>query len=101
MIDYHKRMNADLTIAALPVDPESAKAFGVMEVNEQNRLSGFQEKPDNPKPIPGDPNSCLASMGIYVFTARFLFEQLLKDANTEHHSVYHRSTPGLRVSVSR
>lgn len=82
MIDYHKRMNADLTIAALPVDPESAKAFGVMEVNEQNRLSGFQEKPDNPKPIPGDPNSCLASMGIYVFTARFLFEQLLKDANT-------------------
>ena len=82
MVDYHKKMNADLTIAALPVDPESAKSFGVMEVNEQNRLGGFQEKPDNPKTIPGDPTSCLASMGIYVFTARFLFEQLLKDANT-------------------
>ena len=82
MVDYHKKMNADLTIAALPVDPESAKSFGVMEVNEQNRLSGFHEKPDNPKTIPGDPTSCLASMGIYVFTARFLFEQLLKDANT-------------------
>ncbi len=82
MVDYHKKMNADLTIAALPVDPESAKAFGVMEVNEQNRLSGFQEKPNDPKTIPGDPSSCLASMGIYVFTARFLFEQLLKDANT-------------------
>jgi len=82
MVDYHKKMNADLTIAALPVDPESAKSFGVMEVNEQNRLNGFREKPDNPKTIPGDPSSCLASMGIYVFTARFLFEQLLKDANT-------------------
>lgn len=82
MVDHHKKMNADLTIAALPVDPESAKSFGVMEVNEQNRLVGFEEKPDHPKAIPGDPGSCLASMGIYVFTARFLFEQLLKDANT-------------------
>ena len=81
MVDYHKQMNADLTIAALPVDPESAKAFGVMEVNEQNRIVGFEEKPNQPRTIPGDSSSCLASMGIYVFTARFLFEQLLKDAN--------------------
>ena len=82
MIDYHKEVNADLTIAALPVDPESAKSFGVMEVDEQNRLIGFEEKPAQPRSIPGDPDNCLASMGIYVFTARFLFEQLLNDANT-------------------
>jgi len=82
MVDYHKKMNADLTIAALPVDPESAKSFGVMEVDDENRLCGFEEKPGQPKTIPGDSSSCLASMGIYVFTARFLFEQLLKDANT-------------------
>lgn len=86
MVEYHQQMNADLTVAALQVDRESAKSFGVMEVNDQNRLVGFQEKPEQPKSIPGDPENCLASMGIYVFTARFLFEQLLKDANTQESS---------------
>ncbi|MEL7496689.1 MAG: glucose-1-phosphate adenylyltransferase [Planctomycetota bacterium] len=82
MLEYHQQMNADLTVAALPVDIESAKSFGVMQVNETNRIIGFEEKPESPKTIPGTPNTCLVSMGIYVFTARFLFEQLLKDANT-------------------
>ena len=86
MIDYHQQVNADLTVAALNVDQESAKSFGVMEVNEENRLVGFEEKPSEPKTIPGDGESCLASMGIYVFTARFLFEQLLKDANDSESS---------------
>ena len=82
MLEYHQQMNADLTVAALPVDPEAAKSFGVMQVNEHHRIVGFEEKPDQPKTIPGQSDLCLASMGIYVFTARFLFEQLLKDANT-------------------
>lgn len=86
MIDYHQQMNADLTVAALAVDPDSAKSFGVMEVNQENQLMGFEEKPDSPKPIPGDSEHCLASMGIYVFTARFLYEQLLKDANDPNSS---------------
>ena len=81
MVDYHNEQNADLTVAALQVDPESAKAFGVMQVDSQNRIVGFEEKPESPKSIPGNPNECLASMGVYVFSARFLFEQLLKDAN--------------------
>lgn len=81
MVDYHQKLKADLTVAALQVDPESAKSFGVMQVNEQNRIIGFDEKPAVPKTIPGRPNECLASMGVYVFSARFLFEQLLKDAN--------------------
>ena len=81
MVDYHEKLKADLTVAALQVDPESAKAFGVMQVNERNRIIGFDEKPSNPKTIPGNPDQCLASMGVYVFSARFLFEQLLKDAN--------------------
>ena len=79
MVAYHKRMNADLTIGALPVTPEEAKGFGVMQVDESQRIVGFEEKPDQPKPIPGE-ERCLASMGIYVFTARFLFEQLCRDA---------------------
>lgn len=79
MVAYHKLMNADLTIGALPVTTEEAKSFGVMQVDESQRIVGFEEKPEHPKPIPGE-DRCLASMGIYVFTARFLFEQLCRDA---------------------
>ncbi len=55
-----------------------------MEVDTENRVLGFQEKPADPKPIPGDPEYCLASMGIYVFSARFLFEELCKDATRQN-----------------
>jgi glucose-1-phosphate adenylyltransferase len=82
MVDFHCRMDADLTIAALPVPVEAARQFGVMEVDSENRLMGFVEKPPNPKPMPSQTGLCLASMGIYVFTARFLFEKLLDDANS-------------------
>lgn len=80
MVDYHIQTQADLTIGALRVDRESAKQFGVMQVDTDHRIIGFQEKPADPLTIPGDPSHCLASMGIYVFTARFLFDQLLRDA---------------------
>ena len=82
MLEYHQQMNADLTIAALQVDVEQAKGFGVMQVNDRNRIIGFEEKPNQPKTIPGSNDACLASMGIYIFSTRFLFEQLLQDANT-------------------
>lgn len=87
MVDYHQQTEADLTVGALRVGKEPARQFGVMQVDEQNRIVGFQEKPDDPQPIPGDGDHCLASMGIYVFTARFLFEQLCRDAtkNTSTH----------------
>ncbi len=80
ILDFHKRVGADLTIGALRVDPNEADQFGIMEVNEHDRIVGFEEKPSEPKTIPGDDQHCLASMGIYVFTARFLFEQLCRDA---------------------
>ena len=51
-----------------------------MQVDTASRVVGFEEKPEAPKPIPGDEQHCLASMGIYVFTARFLFEELCRDA---------------------
>ncbi|MFO0901775.1 MAG: glucose-1-phosphate adenylyltransferase [Pirellulales bacterium] len=81
MVDFHKQNGADLTVGALRVDLAEGTQFGVMQVDESNRIIGFDEKPKQPKSIPGDPEHCLASMGIYVFTARFLFEQLLQDAN--------------------
>ncbi len=80
MLEFHKEMEADLTVGALRVDRESAKQFGVIQVNDENRIVGFQEKPAEPQTMPGDDEHCFASMGIYVFTARFLFEQLCRDA---------------------
>lgn len=80
MVEYHQQNNADLTIGALQVDKESAKEFGVMEVDDQQRIIGFEEKSPTPKTMPGNDQCCLASMGIYVFSARFLFEELCRDA---------------------
>ncbi len=80
LLQSHKDNQADLTIAALPVNVRDATQFGVMQVEENNRIIGFEEKPAHPKTIPGEPARALASMGIYVFTTRFLFEQLCLDA---------------------
>ncbi len=86
LIDRHKEANADVTIATLryPVE-QAAGQFGVLEIDQDCRVVGFEEKPQQPKPVPGDPGYALASMGVYVFTARFLFEQLCLDA-TRHGS---------------
>ena len=80
MVDYHVANEADLTIGALRVAKRDAKEFGVMQIDGSQRVVGFAEKSPEPKCIPGDGDHCLASMGIYVFTARFLFEQLCQDA---------------------
>lgn len=80
LIEFHKQKGADLTIGALRVPVRDATQFGVMQVDTEGRILGFDEKPAEPKHIPGDPAHALASMGIYVFTARFLFEQLCQDA---------------------
>lgn len=84
MIEFHREMEADLTVGALTVSREEAKEFGVIQANEQHRITGFQEKPDEPMTLPGEDDRCFASMGIYVFTARFLFEQLCRDATEQH-----------------
>jgi glucose-1-phosphate adenylyltransferase len=80
MVQYHLDVGADVTVGALRVNPIEARDFGVMEVDANQRIVGFEEKVPNPKTIPGDPEHCLGSMGIYVFAARFLFEQLCRDA---------------------
>jgi len=81
MVSYHKESRADVTVAALqaPVK-QAAGQFGVMEAESDFRIVGFEEKPEHPKSIPGNPDRCLASMGIYVFSAHFLYEQLCKNA---------------------
>jgi glucose-1-phosphate adenylyltransferase len=83
MIADHVARNADLTIGCIEVSLKDATAFGVMGVDENRRVRAFVEKPANPPVMPGRTDSALASMGIYVFNARFLFEQLIKDADTK------------------
>jgi glucose-1-phosphate adenylyltransferase len=80
MVEFHRENKADLTIGALRVGVHQAHQFGVMEVDSTSQVVGFKEKPREPKTIPADPEHCLASMGIYVFTAEFLYEQLCQDA---------------------
>ncbi|MDH3611771.1 MAG: glucose-1-phosphate adenylyltransferase [Gammaproteobacteria bacterium] len=79
----HAEKEADMTICCIemPLD-EAAGQFGVMTVDETGRIIGFDEKPEHPNPIPGKPDLCLASMGNYIFNTEFLFEQVIKDADT-------------------
>jgi glucose-1-phosphate adenylyltransferase len=81
MIAQHVENAADMTVACLEVDLEVARAFGVMTTDDEGRVREFNEKPDHPVSMPGSDDLALASMGIYVFNTRFLFEQLIKDAD--------------------
>ncbi|HFE39567.1 MAG TPA: glucose-1-phosphate adenylyltransferase [Gammaproteobacteria bacterium] len=82
MLAYHASKNADMTVACLEVSLSEASAFGVMNTEADGRVSGFSEKPENPQAVPGKPGVALASMGVYIFNAEFLYEQLIKDADT-------------------
>ncbi|WP_026223636.1 glucose-1-phosphate adenylyltransferase [Methylosarcina fibrata] len=84
MLADHVERKADLTIGCIEVSLEEATAFGVMGVDENRRVRSFIEKPANPPVMPGRKDTALASMGIYVFNAAFLFEQLIKDADTKN-----------------
>lgn len=71
MLEYHKANNADITIAAMPVPIEEASRFGILITDENNRITEFEEKPENPR-------SNLASMGIYIFSWKVLRDALIK-----------------------
>ena len=82
MLAQHVEKNADMTIGCLEVPLEMAKAFGVMSVDDDHRIRGFEEKPESPTPMPGSSENALASMGIYIFNTQFLYEQLIRDADS-------------------
>jgi glucose-1-phosphate adenylyltransferase len=83
VLAFHREHGGPATVATLRVPVgEAAGQFGVVQVDSTGRVTGFQEKPATPAPAPGDPRHCLASMGIYVFTARFLVEELRRNAGT-------------------
>jgi glucose-1-phosphate adenylyltransferase len=80
MIRAHVDRGAELTIGCINVPRKDGVHFGVMHVNKEDRVVGFLEKPREPPGLPDAPNECLASMGIYVFTARAMYELLCQDA---------------------
>jgi glucose-1-phosphate adenylyltransferase len=80
MLRAHFEREADLTVGCIPVPRADGNRFGIMDVDANQNVVGFLEKPADPPTMPGDPAQCLASMGIYVFTARMLFELLCQDA---------------------
>ncbi|OQX46311.1 MAG: hypothetical protein B0D85_03975, partial [Candidatus Sedimenticola endophacoides] len=86
MIAQHVESGADMTVGCIEVDLETARGFGVMSIDDNGRVVEFAEKPEQPRPMPGRDDVALASMGIYVFNAGFLFEQLIKDADTHDSS---------------
>lgn len=79
----HEERKADMTLCCveMPVE-EAAGQFGVITVDETGRIIAFDEKPEKPNEIPGVPGYCLASMGNYVFNTEFLYEQVIKDADS-------------------
>jgi glucose-1-phosphate adenylyltransferase len=80
MIDVHREQNADLTVGVVEVEKSKSKHLGVVEVDADGRVTGFYEKPANPKTIPGKPDKIYGSMGIYVFNQSVLVQELLEDA---------------------
>ncbi len=86
MVAWHLEHGADMTVGCIEVPLERASAFGVMEVDSNARVSRFLEKPADPQPMPGRTDAALVSMGIYVFNTDFLYEQLIRDADTRDSS---------------
>lgn len=86
MVKFHQRNNAIATVAAIPVPIEEATEFGVLQVDENWRITGFQEKPENPTPMPNNPNMALVSMGNYTFNKEELCSLLTADAENENSS---------------
>ena len=84
MLAAHVRNKADMTVACINVPLHEASAFGVIGVDQDDRVIKFMEKPNNPDPLPDNPDQAFASMGIYVFNASFLYEQLIRDADDPH-----------------
>jgi glucose-1-phosphate adenylyltransferase len=82
MLQQHVNSGADVTVGCLVVPKKDASGFGVMAVDKSSRITAFVEKPKDPPTMPGDADMCLASMGIYVFETKFLFEELRRDAAT-------------------
>ncbi len=104
MLYEHAEREADMSVGCVDVPVgEAAGQLGVMEVDTGYRIVGFEEKPQRPKPMPGRPGECLGSMGIYVFNAGFLYDQLMSDSldSASSHDFGHDLIPRMIQGGSR
>ncbi|MDB6062793.1 MAG: glgC [Verrucomicrobiaceae bacterium] len=79
MLAAHVEKGADATVGCIEVPVEEASAFGVMRVDDSNRVLEFSEKPERPQSLPDKPGTALASMGIYIFNTELLCAELMRD----------------------
>jgi glucose-1-phosphate adenylyltransferase len=86
MLAHHVEKQADITVGCIETDLETARSYGVMGIDTDGRVGTFTEKPEQPQPMPEKEDTALCSMGIYIFNTEFLFEQLIRDADTPHSS---------------
>lgn len=99
LYNFHKANGAMATVAAIEVDKKEASAFGVMQVDKDWRIIGFEEKPRDPKTIPGFSDRCLASMGVYLFNTETIIQQLKMDAaQSSAHDFGKDIIPGMLAS---
>ena len=87
MIEHHLQKKADLTVGVIEMNKSLSRQLGVLQVDEEFRILGFEEKPEVPKTIPGYPDLILANMGIYVFNTEMLVRRVIEDAkdpNSQH-----------------
>ena len=87
MLADHVALGRECTVGCIEVSRDEAKAFGVMAIDEERRITAFVEKPADPPTLPGKPDRSLASMGIYIFNARYLYRELerdMADPNSSH-----------------
>ncbi|MHB8110403.1 MAG: glucose-1-phosphate adenylyltransferase [Syntrophorhabdaceae bacterium] len=82
-VRYHQSKKADVTISSVEIGIKEASRFGVIHARGDSRVIGFEEKPDKPEGMPGNPERASVSMGVYVFKREVLIDMLMKDAQTE------------------
>ncbi|HRZ86484.1 MAG TPA: glucose-1-phosphate adenylyltransferase [bacterium] len=84
MFRFHVEKNADVTVGGIEFDvAKAARQFGILEINEDRRIIGFEEKPEHPKTIPGSPDKALSSMGIYIFKTDKLMRAVIEDTKKD------------------
>ena len=101
MIAFHLEKEAALTVSAIRMERRLSREFGVIEVDEDWRIIGFQEKPEEPKTIPGDPGEILASMGIYIFNTEVLARRLIEDARSDSSHDFGRDIIPMMIQKDR
>lgn len=95
MIDFHLQNNAFVTVAARPVPVEQASSFGIIQTDSERRITGFQEKPKKPTPMPDDPARAYVSMGNYIFNKDVLLDSLAKAQRKKQHDFGAHVIPGI------